>query len=216
MKGVLIITSTAGARPLPSARGIRRCETTALQHAGQLQADLLLLVRREDRDDAVDRLGGVERVQRREHEVAGFGGEQAGLDRLEVAHFADEDDVGILPQRAAQRLRERSRVDRHLALVDDRLAVAVEELDRILDRHHVRAARPVDVVDHRRERRALAAAGRAGDQHEPRSSRRCASAPRQAELVDRPDLHRDDAQDQPTVPRCWKMLQRNRPRPGTL
>ena len=138
-----------------------------LQHAGELQADLLLLVRRKHRDDAVDRLGRVERVQRREHEVAGFGGEQAGLDRLEVAHFADQDDVGILPQRAAQRLRERSRVDRDLALVDDRLAVAVQELDRILDRHHVRRARLVDVIDHRRERRALAAAGRAGDQHEP-------------------------------------------------
>ncbi len=47
-----------------------------LQHARELQADLLLLVRREDRDDAVDRFGRVERVQRREHEVAGFGGEQ--------------------------------------------------------------------------------------------------------------------------------------------
>ncbi len=72
--------------------------------------------------------------------MAGLGGEQAGFDRLEVAHFADEDDVRILPQRAAQRLRERPRVDRDLALVDDRLAVAVQELDRILDRHHVRAS----------------------------------------------------------------------------
>ena len=112
-----------------------------LEHAGQLQADLLLLVRRKHGDDAVDRLGRVERVQRREHEVAGFGGEQAGFDRLEVAHFADQNDVRILAQRAAQRLRERARVDRDLALVDDRLVVAVEELDRILDRHHVRAAR---------------------------------------------------------------------------
>ena len=109
---MVIITSTAGARPLPSARGIRRCEIDRLEHAGQLQADLLLLVRREDRDDAVDRLGRVERVQRREHEVAGLGGEQRRFDRLEVAHLADEDDVGILAQRAAQRLRERLRVDR--------------------------------------------------------------------------------------------------------
>ena len=30
MNGVLISTSTAGTRPLPSARGIRRIETTAL------------------------------------------------------------------------------------------------------------------------------------------------------------------------------------------
>ena len=77
------------------------------------------------------------------------------------------------------------------------LVVAVQELDRILDRHHVRRARLVDVVDHRRERRALAAAGRAGDQHEAalflgdRLEHR-----RQPELVDRADLHRDDAEDQ--------------------
>ena len=114
---------------------------TRLEHARELQADLLLLVRREDGDDAVDRLGRVERVQRREHEVAGLGREQRRLDRLEVAHFADQDDVGILAQRAAQRLRERLRVDRDLALVDDRLVVAVQELDRILDRHDVRRAR---------------------------------------------------------------------------
>ncbi len=30
MYEVVIITSTAGARPVPSARGIRRCEITAL------------------------------------------------------------------------------------------------------------------------------------------------------------------------------------------
>ncbi len=41
------------------------------------------------------------------HEVTGLGGEQRRFDRLVVAHLADEDDVGILPQRAAQRVRER-------------------------------------------------------------------------------------------------------------
>ena len=195
MKAVLIITSTAGARPLPSAFGIRRCEIDRLEHARQLQADLLLLVRREDGDDAVDRFGGVERVQRREHQMPGFGREQARFDRLEVAHLADEDDVGILPQRAPQRLRERARVDGDLALVDDRHVVAVQELDRILDRHHVRRARLVDVVDHRRERGALAAAGRAGDEHEAALFLRdLLQHRRQAELVDRADRHRDDAQ----------------------
>ena len=80
-----------------------------LQHAGELDADLALLVRRKHGDDAVDRLGGVERVQRREDEVAGLGGEQRRFDRLVIAHFADEDDVGVLTQRAPQRVRERLR-----------------------------------------------------------------------------------------------------------
>ena len=45
----------------------------ALQRAGDHRAGLLLLMGREEIDDAVDRLGGVDRVQRREHEVAGLG-----------------------------------------------------------------------------------------------------------------------------------------------
>jgi hypothetical protein len=65
-----------------------------LEDRRELEAHLLLLVRREHRDDAVDRLGRVEGVQRREHEVAGLGRGERRLDRLEVAHLAHEDDVG--------------------------------------------------------------------------------------------------------------------------
>ena len=197
MKPVVIITSTAGTRPAPSARGSRRCAIAALQDAGELNADLALLVRREDGDDAVDGLGRVERVQRREHQVPGLGGEQRGLDGLVIAHLADQDHVGILTQRAAQRVRERLRVDRDLALVDDRMMVAVQVLDRVLDRHDVRRARRVDVVDHRRQRRALAAAGRAGHEDEAALfGRDPLEHRREAELVDRLDPHRDHAKDQ--------------------
>jgi hypothetical protein len=52
-----------------------------------------------------------------------------------------------------------------LALVDDALLVLVHELDRILDGEDV-ACGSVDVVDHRRERRRLARARRAGDDDE--------------------------------------------------
>ena len=129
--------------------------------------------------------------------MAGLGGEQAGLDRLEVAHFTDQDDVRVLTQRAAQRLREGARVDRDLALVDDRLVVAVQELDRILDRHHMGGSRTVDVVDHRRQRRALAAAGGAGNQDQAALFfGDLLQHLRQPELVDGPDLHRDDAEDE--------------------
>ena len=54
-----------------------------------------------------------------------------------------------------------------LALVDDRALVDVQELDRVLDRDDVLGHRRVDVVDHRRERRRLARAGRAGQQDDP-------------------------------------------------
>ena len=65
---------------------------------GELHADLLLLVRGEHVDDAVDRLRRVLRVQRREHEVTGLRRGQRGRDRLEVTHLTDEDDVGVLAQ----------------------------------------------------------------------------------------------------------------------
>ena len=81
------------------------------------------------------------RVQRGEHEVAGLGRGQRGRDRLEVAHLADEDHVGVLAQRGLQAEREALRVGAELALVDDALLVLVQELDRVLDREDVLVAR---------------------------------------------------------------------------
>ena len=91
----------------------------------------------EDVDDPVDRLGGRLGVQRGEDEVAGLSGGQRGRDRLEVAHLADEDHVGVLAQRGFERDREVGRVGADLALVDDALLCAVQELDRVLDREDV-------------------------------------------------------------------------------
>ena len=84
-----------------------------------------------------------------------------------------------------------------LALIDERQLVAMEELDRILDGHHVRGPCPVDVVDQRGERRALAAARRAGDEDEPALlGGDLLQDGGQPELVDGADLHGDDAEDQ--------------------
>ena len=90
----------------------------------------------------------------------------ADFDRLEVAHLADEHDVRVLAQRRAQRVREAVGVAVHLALVDQAVLVRVEVLDRILDREDVVVPLGVDLVEHRRQRRRLAAAGRPGDEHE--------------------------------------------------
>ena len=51
---------------------------------------------------------GVVGVDRREHEVAGQGGAQADLGGLLVAHLADHDDVGVLPQEGPQGRRRTS------------------------------------------------------------------------------------------------------------
>ena len=79
---------------------------TACSALDEREAHFGLLVRRIERQHAVDRLRRVGRVQRGEHEVARVGRLERGVERLEVADFADEDDVGILAQHAAQRLRE--------------------------------------------------------------------------------------------------------------
>ena len=138
----------------------------ALQDRCERDADLVLLVRREHADDAVDRLDSVERVQGRHHEVARLGRVQRGVDGLLVTHLAHEDDIRILPEGGAQGLREAVRVEPDLALVDHRAPILVQELDRILDGENVSRTGAIDVIDHRRERRRLARAGDPGHEDE--------------------------------------------------
>jgi hypothetical protein len=86
------------------------------------------------------------RVQRTEDEVAGFGRLDRDRHCFEVAHLADQHDVGILAQRRPQCRLEAGGVRVHFALVDDAALVLVHELDRILDRDDVIVACLVDVI----------------------------------------------------------------------
>ncbi len=61
---------------------------------------------RENRGDAVDGFDGVQGMERAENQVPGFCGNQGGLDGFHVAHFSDQDHVGVLAQGAAQRPAE--------------------------------------------------------------------------------------------------------------
>jgi hypothetical protein len=107
------------------------------------------------------------RVQRAEHEVARLRRPDRGLDRLEVAHLADEDHVRVLTQGTRRSASAKlGHVVADLALVDDRLLVLVVVLDRVFHRDDVAVEVRVDVVDHRRQRRGLARAGRPGDEEQ--------------------------------------------------
>src|SRR5437867_2510274 len=77
----------------------QRLGDDTLEHERQLGAHLRLLVRREHVDDAVDALHRRIGVQRGEREMPRLGNRQRGGDGLEVAHLADQHDVGVLPQR---------------------------------------------------------------------------------------------------------------------
>ena len=60
----------------------------------------------------------------REGQVARLGDAQRRLDRLQVAHLADQHDVGVLAQGGAQGVGEGVGVGVQLALVDHALLVA--------------------------------------------------------------------------------------------
>ena len=170
---------------------------------------------RERGDDARDGLGGIERVQGGEHEVSGLGRRQRRLDGLQIAHFADQDHVRVLAQRRLERLRERERVDADLALIDDAALVADQELDRVLDGHDVAGLVAVDVIDHRRERGALAGAGGAGDQDEPALLRGdLLQHLGQEQLLDGGDLERDDAEHDADGPALLEDIDAKAAQPG--
>ena len=98
--------------------------------------------------------------------MARLGGPDGRFDGLQVAHFADQDDVRVGPQHAPQGLREAGHVRPHLALVDDRFLVVVVILDRVFHRDDVPVEVHVDVVDHRGQRGGFARAGGPGDQEQ--------------------------------------------------
>src|SRR5579862_7836235 len=170
------------------------------QRRGQLGADLFLLVGREGVHDAVDGFGGAGGVQGGEDDVAGFGGGDGGGDGFQIAHFADQHDVGILAQRTAQRFGEAGHVHADFALSHDALLVRVIIFDGVFDGDDVVGALLVDEVDHRRQRRGFAGAGGADDEHQ--SARTHADVfdhGRQADLFEREQTIGNLAQDDTDV-----------------
>ena len=130
----------------------------------ETRADLRLLIFREHAHDAIDGLGRVDRMQRGQHQMAGLGGFHRDLDRLDVAHLADEDDLRRLPERRPQRERESLGVRADFALVDRGLDVPVHVLDRIFDRDDVVGEILIQLIDDRRQRRRLTRTSGAGDE----------------------------------------------------
>jgi hypothetical protein len=136
----------------------------------------------------------VVRVQRGQAQVTGFGERDRRLHRVGVADLADHDHVRRLAHRVLQRLVIAVRVQAHFALVDDRLLVPMQVLDRILDREDVARVFDVALIDHRRQRGRLARAGGADHQDQPaRLHDQVAEDIRQLQLVDAGDLALDRA-----------------------
>ena len=106
-------------------------------------------------------------MQRREHQMPGFRSLQRHFHRLAIAHLAQQNYLGRLPQRSPQSQRKIRRVRVQLPLMNGRVFVLVQKLDRVFDRDDVIKLCLINQIDHCRQRRALATAGRAGNQDNP-------------------------------------------------
>ena len=148
-------------------------------------------------------------MQRAENKVTGGGRGEGELDRFEIAHFSDEQDVRIFTQRAAQRGGEGACVHADFAMLHEAVLAAMHELDRVFDRDDVIVPLKIRVIHHRRERGGFAGTGRTGDEDEALfQQREFLQHRRQAELVAGEHLEgiRRKTAEMPYF--CWKKLAR--------
>src|SRR5688572_12032237 len=136
----------------------------ALQGLRKSVANLVLLAGREDVDDAIDCLCRAWCVKGSENKVACGCSRDRQLDRFQVAHFAHQNDVGILAQRSAQCSGKRLRVKTDFPVIHQTPLTLVHELNRILDCNDVVSADLVGVVDNGGQGCRLSAARRARHQ----------------------------------------------------
>ena len=133
---------------------------------GELETNLLLLVTWEYVDNAVNGLDCVVGVEGCEDEVAGFCGGEGCLNGFEVAHFSDENYVGVLAEYVFECAGETFGVGADFTLVDDASLVCVNVLDGVFDGDDVACAVVVDGVDEGGLGGCLAVSGWAGDEDE--------------------------------------------------
>lgn len=139
----------------------------AADAVAQLQADEVAFDGVEETDDAVDHLASRIRVQGADDQVAGGGGVDGGADGVGVAHFSDDDDVGVVPQGSGDRHVEGADVGAEAALRHDGFFVGMDVFDGVFDGEDVHGFMGVDPVDEGGHGGGFSAAGHTG--HEEQS-----------------------------------------------
>ena len=145
MRLLATITSTAATRP-PPIFGRRRCETTPRSTPARIERTCGCLTAGKN-STRRRRLGRVDRVHGREHEMARLGGLQrrlGGLGCRAARRSGSRPGPGAAPGGEPRGTSSVSSPD--LALVDDAVLILVEDLDRVIDRDDVLAAGTVDVA----------------------------------------------------------------------
>lgn len=71
------------------------------------------------------------------------------LHRLEITHLTDHDDIRILTQYGSDSFTEGMKLLPEFSLVDEGIAVLIDEFDRILERDDMFGTIRVDIVEDR-------------------------------------------------------------------
>jgi hypothetical protein len=126
--------------------------------------------------------------------VAGFGIGDRLLHGFTIADFTNHDHVRRFAHGISQCILIAQRIDADLALVDDRLAMLMQILDRILNGEDVSAMMAIAMIEHRGERGRFARTGRADHQDQAaRQHHQIAQYRRQSQVFDFRNLGGDVA-----------------------
>src|SRR5437588_2775318 len=101
-----------------------------------------------------------------ESQMTRFSDPQSGFDGFEIAHFADQYYIGVLPQRRPQSLSKTFGVGIDLALIDDAALMIVKKFDWVLYRENVFVALLIYFVDYGCQRRRFTRPGWSSDKHQ--------------------------------------------------
>lgn len=116
------------------------------QTFGHHRSDLRLLGGWKDVEKPVQSRGGVARVHGSDNEVPGFGSADGHFDGFKVAHFTDDNDVRVLPERAFQGSVKGLGVLADAALGNGAAVGLMNELDRFLHGDEMILSRQVEVM----------------------------------------------------------------------
>jgi hypothetical protein len=84
--------------------------------------------------------------------VARFGNSKGGFDSFQIAHFTDQNNIGILAQSRPQSIGKTVGVRVHFTLVHQAAFVTVQIFDGIFNRDDVVVPVGVDLVQHSQRR----------------------------------------------------------------
>ena len=104
---------------------------------------------REQVQDTTDSRRCAGSVNGTKHQVPCFGGVDGRHKRLLITHFANQDDVGVLPYSVLHGDLKVLDVLADLALVDQAFVIGEHELDRILERENMFTVDRIDIVQDR-------------------------------------------------------------------